>query len=1137
MATLVFSGPDILLDPSSNSQFYPDLAPLGDGGFVAVWSTYTDDGVAVMRGQILNADGTPRGNIFTVNSSPDDGGMYPTVTALANGQFIVAWHGEPIDGDAYAVGARTFNANGTPVGDDFVLNDTWQGSQTFPSITALSNGGFVATYESSSYDAQGILAQIYDADGMRVSAEFAVNTITAGNQERPQVTALADGRFVVAYTDFSQSPDDPSGGAVRAQIFNADGSKSGAEFLVPTSVEGTQTDPIVTALSDGRFVVVWTHFDAATGDQSSYSIRAQMFTADGVRSGQEFQVNTATWDSQDHPTVSALPGGGFAVAFADRSQGDSNIRIVTYSAAGEMTTDEMIAHPNTAGKQESPSIITLSDGRIVVAWSELTPAWESDVRVQIFEAPTSGSSQEGTPGDDNLVGTIFNDPLSGLGGNDYLSGLDGDDTLDGGTGVDTMDGGAGSDTFVVDDVNDVVIDDSDDPNDVDLINTYVSYSLAATPFVEKMTALGTDAINLTGNAGANVLTGNDAANHLDGGDGGDILIGLGGNDSLTGGAGYDYLEGGEGADTLIGGADSDLYWIDGDDIVVETEDGGDADQINTAVSFSLETTPFVEQLVARGEDAIDLTGNALNNFLAGNAADNHLYGGLGDDALNGNEGADTMVGGLGDDVYWVDDLGDVVSEESGEGTDMVLTTLDNYTLADHVENLTHIRPSSATLLGNDLRNLIVTGAGDDRIDGGLGADTMQGGAGNDTYVVDDAGDIIQEEDESGIDTVETSINYSLKDNIEILTATGTSNLSLGGNALSNTITGNSGDNLIDGGAGDDTIYGGLGNDTIDGGSGGNVAQFSGKESEYVITREADGSFTVTDRIADRDGTDTIKNVRTLAFSDTTYHTYNTAPTDLKLTRSSISEDAFASTIVASLTAKDTEGDSVSFSLVTDGPFKLDGSNLILTGPLDFETKPQHTLTITARDSYGAETTQTFTITVLDVLEPGDPNFPLTLWGTPRADWLEGRNANDVLYGLNGNDKLYGGAGNDKLYGGAGKDTLDGGSGQDIFVFDTKLSKSAKVNKANQDKIVDFKVADDTIHLKKSVFTKLDKKGVLKSAEFYVGTKAHDASDNLIYNKKTGALYYDADGTGSAAQIQIATLSKNLKMTYKDFFVI
>ncbi|MEE1658433.1 cadherin domain-containing protein, partial [Microvirga sp. CF3062] len=238
--------------------------------------------------------------------------------------------------------------------------------------------------------------------------------------------------------------------------------------------------------------------------------------------------------------------------------------------------------------------------------------------------------------------------------------------------------------------------------------------------------------------------------------------------------------------------------------------------------------------------------------------------------------------------------------------------------------------------------------------------------------------------------------------------------------------------------------------------------------------------------------------------------------------------------VATFSASDADGDKITYNLVgSDGPFAIDGNTLVLTGALDFESKPQHSITVKATDGFGEGVTSTFTLSVLDAVE----TTPQTLRGTPGVDRLTGEAGNDLIYGLAGNDTLYAEAGNDKLYGGAGKDNLSGGVGQDIFVFDTKLSKSAKINKANQDKIVDFKVVDDTLHLAKSVFKTLDKKGVLKASEFYQGTKAHDASDNLIYNKKSGALYYDADGTGSSAQIQIATLSKNLKMTHKDFFVI
>ena len=167
-----------------------------------------------------------------------------------------------------------------------------------------------------------------------------------------------------------------------------------------------------------------------------------------------------------------------------------------------------------------------------------------------------------------------------------------------------------------------------------------------------------------------------------------------------------------------------------------------------------------------------------------------------------------------------------------------------------------------------------------------------------------------------------------------------------------------------------------------------------------------------------------------------------------------------------------------------------------------------------------------------------PVKPLVLIGTAGADTLTGDILNDILSGLAGKDTLSGLAGNDKLSGGLGNDVLTGGTGGDIFVFDAKLSKTNAANKkANLDKIVDFYVPDDTIHLAKSVFTKLAKKGALAKGAFYGGSAAHDRDDRVIYNKKTGALYYDQDGDGSHAAIQFATLSKNLKLNQKDFFVV
>lgn len=148
------------------------------------------------------------------------------------------------------------------------------------------------------------------------------------------------------------------------------------------------------------------------------------------------------------------------------------------------------------------------------------------------------------------------------------------------------------------------------------------------------------------------------------------------------------------------------------------------------------------------------------------------------------------------------------------------------------------------------------------------------------------------------------------------------------------------------------------------------------------------------------------------------------------------------------------------------------------------------------------------------------------------DRLGGGAGNDQLSGDAGNDFLEGGDGSDILRGGLGKDTLSGGAGADSFYFDSAV---AKKKNTNIDKIVSFNVKDDTIYLAKAVFTKL-KAGKLKKDAFFIGNKAHDGSDRVIYDKKSGKVFYDPDGTGKQQQIQFATLDKNLKMTEKDFFV-
>ncbi|MEI6285058.1 MAG: S8 family serine peptidase [Bacillota bacterium] len=470
---------------------------------------------------------------------------------------------------------------------------------------------------------------------------------------------------------------------------------------------------------------------------------------------------------------------------------------------------------------------------------------------------------------ESFTGTSGNDNLTGTAGKDVLIGQDGADIMDGKEGVDVMIGGKGDDVYYVDNVGDSVGEKTDEG--YDKVFSSVSYSIGNG--LEDLALTGTDDINGTGNFLSNIITGNSGKNIIDGGGGygADSLFGFAGSDILIGGDGNDHLDGGTGDDEMRGKAGDDTYVVDSiNDKIIEVANEGN-DLVETLISYSLAAN--LEGLKLTGLGNINGTGNELDNYINGNSGDNTIDGGMGNDNLYGKEGNDTLIGGAardwldggagedkmyggsGNDYYLVDNTGDLVFENQNEGTDTVFSSVD-YTLGNNLENL-QISGDARVAIGNELDNILtgnncgnilVGGAGNDTLIGGDGADEMRGGTGSDTYWADRSDTVIEKAGE-GYDIVVASENYTLTANVEELQLTANFNVDGTGNELSNMIYGNYHDNVIDGRDGDDNLRGNEGNDTLIGGKGHDLL-VGGADNDTYIFNIGDGQ----DSVAEYSGT-------------------------------------------------------------------------------------------------------------------------------------------------------------------------------------------------------------------------------------------------------------------------------------------
>jgi Ca2+-binding RTX toxin-like protein len=690
--------------------------------------------------------------------------------------------------------------------------------------------------------------------------------------------------------------------------------------------------------------------------------------------------------------------------------------------------------------------------------------------------------------DNTLTGNAGNNVLSGGTGDDTLVGGAGNDTLDGGAGIDTMTGGLGNDTYVVDDASDVVIEAEN--GGTDTVQSSITLNLVTIDNVENLTLTGSGNIDGTGNDLNNVITGNSGDNILDGGSG---------NDTLIGGAGDDTLWSSDGTDILQGGTGDDTYVINGGTATIKENAGEGTDTVQASISFSLAAIANVENLTLTGDANINGTGNALANVITGNDGNN---------VLDGGAGADSLVGGLGDDTYVIDNAADTVTEEDGEGTDTIKSSVSidltgTGFSGQEIENVTLTGTAALGVTGNDLDNTITGndgantlngGAGNDILNGGKGNDTLVGGIGDDTYIVDSTSDAVLESSGEGTDTVQSSATYTLGSNVENLTLTGSLAINGTGNALVNILIGNAANNVLDGKAGADTMSGGKGNDTyyVDD-VGDTVTELTGEGTDTIISSVAinlsTGSFagqeienvtlaagagginatgnSLANILTGNEGSNTLdgKGGADTMIGGNGSDTYIVDDAGDKVTEgaglagdidtveASISYALGANlenlTLTGSANINGTGNTLANTITGNSGNNRLDGGAGAdtLAGGLGDDTYVIDNVGDTVTENAGEGTDTVISSVAID-LQAG--NWPaqeienVTLTGTAALS-VNGNALDNVITGNAGANTLYGDDGSDTLDGGAGADLLVGGDGNDTYIVDNVGDQAIETN--------------------------------------------------------------------------------------------
>lgn len=687
------------------------------------------------------------------------------------------------------------------VSAEFGVNSTTAGSQTATALTRNTNGDFVFAFQSDEAvpPNQNVLARIVTSAGVPSGSDFPIQIGPGDLETAPQLATLSNGSVVAVYTD-SSATGSTGGTSTVFRIYS--GATGGSPFLVENESDD-QTAPAIAALGSG-FVI--THLDQFSGSTTSNSLSVQRYNADGTANGSQINVgDSANGSPFRAPAIASLADGGFVVVWtADVTAGageNYDVFAQRYTAAGATNGGQIVIN-NETDNQSKPTVVGLASGGFAVAWEDEENGGTANGNIDLVTVNAAGVL--GTALDITRTGRQEAPSIAALGdlfvityasdeaGNQNImaTAANGQGTLV----TTTLDGSAGAQI---------------DPAVAALFNGAftTAWTDATGDGSGSRISARTDRLIRTsiGDSAGDTITGDDLRDIVDGGNG---------LDTITGGGGDDLLQGGLSSDTINGGTGNDILYA-----MTAADPGGS------------------------GVGDI-MHGDSGNDTLIGSGGADTLSGDDGDDVIDGGEGGDTIEGGLNADTL-----------RGGNGNDFIYANTKADPNGSGVGDVMAGGEGNDTIVGSAGADQLFGGIGNDTLNGGVGADvlygeagtdTMAGGNGEDQYVVNDTTDVVTEAAGEGTaDTVYVGVNgWSNFANIEIIRLFDTANSVTGsgdgeqivanaGIAGGSTLFGMGGTDVLWGSAFGDVLDGGAGSDTLRGGAGADQ-MFGGDGVDFYI---------------------------------------------------------------------------------------------------------------------------------------------------------------------------------------------------------------------------------------------------------------------------------------------------------------